>query len=131
MIAVLAAPVLLGPAAAVAQAPAPAPSPVPAPTPVVTTPGIPGNPTVPSDVANNPHPTMPWTVTSAYGVVQRWLWVPPRPVSLHDTVVYEPGYWVAQTNAGYYYPTRWVLREVAPGTVGWVLVNGGAVPYAR
>ena len=121
MIAVLAAPVLLGPAAAVAQAPAP----VPAPAPVVTTPGIPGNPTVPGDVANNPHPTMPWTVTSPYGVVQRWLWVPPQPVSLHDTVVYEPGYWVAQTNAGYYYPTRWVLREVAPGTVVRIRLSKG------
>ena len=96
-----------------------------------TTPGIPGNPTNPSDTVNNPHPTMPWAVTSPYGVVQRWVWMPPQPVVVNEQTVYQPGFWVAQTTAGYYYPVRWVLKEVAPGTVGWVLQNGGAVPFAR
>lgn len=118
---------LLSPAAAFAQSPPPAP---PAQS-VVTTPGIPGNPFVPSDRANNPHPTMPWLVTSPYGVVLRWIWMPPIPVTVDDQVIHQPGFWVAETTAGYYYPMRWVLGNVAPGKVGWVLMNGGAVPFAR
>jgi hypothetical protein len=119
----IAALVLLGPSAVGAQAPPP--------PPVVADPGLPGNPTQPADRANNPHPTMPWLVTSPYGVVQRWVWMPPQPVLVNEQIVYEPGFWVAQTTAGYYYPTRWVLRESAPGRYSWVLLNGGAVPFAR
>lgn len=120
-IAALLAAHVLWPVAAAAQGPAPA----------VTTPGVPGNPTNPADTVNNPHPTMPWNVTSPYGVLQRWVWMPPVPVVVNDQVVYQPGFWMAQTTAGYYYPVRWVLREVAPGTFGWVLLNGGAVPFGR
>jgi hypothetical protein len=95
-------------------------------------PGSPGNPTNPGDNVNNPHPTMPWWgVATPYGQLTQWVWMPPQPVVVNEQVLYQPGFWVAQTTAGYYYPKRWVLREVAPGTMGWVLLNGGAVPFAR
>ena len=55
----------------------------------------------------------------------------PQAVPVNGQVVYEPGFWVAHTTAGYYYPARWVLRARAAGTLGWVLLNGGAVPPAR
>jgi hypothetical protein len=93
---------------------------------------VPGNPTNPADTINNPHPTMPWVgITIPYGQFIRWVWMPPRPVVADEEILYEPGFWVAQTTAGYYYPVRWVLREVVPGTFGWVLLNGGAVPFAH
>jgi hypothetical protein len=123
-IAVMFAALVLGPAVAGAQAPTPAP--------VVPTPGVPGNPTNPADPINNPHPTMPWVgIPTPYGQFMRWVWMPPVPVVANDQVVYQPGFWAAQTTAGYYFPPRWVLREVAPGTHGWVLLGGGAVPPAR
>jgi hypothetical protein len=123
--------VLTWPAAAAAQGGAPAaPPPVP-PDNIFPIPGIPGKPFEPRDRANNPHPTMPWVVTSPYGVVQRWIWMPPEPVVANEGVLYQPGFWVAQTTTGYHYPVRWVLKEVAPGSFSWVLLNGGAVPFAR
>jgi hypothetical protein len=127
---------VLWPVVAMAQSPAPVPAtPAPAPaaaTTVVPTLGLPGNPTDPADTINNPHPTMPWVgITTPYGQFVRWVWMPPQPVVANDQVLYQPGFWVAQTTAGYYYPTRWVLQEVSAGTFGWVLVNGGAVPIAR
>jgi len=107
-------------------------APVPTPPAVVPTPGVPGNPTNPADTINNPHPTMPWVgIPTPYGQFIRWVWMPPEPLVTADRVLYQPGFWAAQTTAGYYYPARWVLREVVPGTVGWVLLNGGAVPSAR
>ena len=119
-IAVVLAAQLLWPVVAAAQAPG------------VPTPGAPGNPTNPADTVNNPHPTMPWVgIPTPYGQFLRWVWMPPVPVVAGDGVLYEPGFWAAQTTAGYYYPARWVLREVVPGTLGWVLLNGGAVPSAR
>ncbi len=109
---------VLGPVVAAAQAPAP------------TT--APGNPSNPGDTINNPHPTMPWFgIPTPYGQFVRWVWMPPQPVIANEQVLYQPGFWAAQTTAGYYYPVRWVLREVVPGTFGWVLVNAGAVPFAR
>ena len=30
-----------------------------------------------------------------------------------------PGFWVAETTAGYHYPPRWVLQEISPGTHSW------------
>lgn len=120
---------VLWPVVAGAQAPAPPPA-----TPAATAPtiGVPGNPTNPADTVNNPHPTMPWVgITIPYGQLLRWVWMPPQPVAANGQVLYQPGFWVAHTTAGYYYPARWVLREVSTGTFGWVLVNGGAVPFAR
>jgi hypothetical protein len=125
----LAVPLLLSAAVAGAQAPPPAPA---APDPVVPAPGIPGNPTNPADRANNPHPAMPWVgVTTPYGQLLRWVWMPPQPTVANDQVVQQPGYWVAQTTAGYYYPVRWIMSEVAPGQFSWVLMNGGFLPFAR
>lgn len=106
----------------------------PAPTPPVGIPNlsVPGNPTNPADTVNNPHPTLPWVgITTPYGQFLRWVWMPPQPVQTNERVLYQPGFWVAQTTAGYYYPARWVLREASDGTFGWVLVNGGPVPFAR
>jgi hypothetical protein len=123
-LAVLLAAQVLWPVVAWAQAPAP-------PAGALNL-GIPGNPTDPSDTVNNPHPTMPWVgVTTPYGQFLRWVWMPPQPVVANNGVLYEPGFWVAHTTAGYYYPARWVLREGSAGTFGWVLLNGGAVPLAR
>ena len=120
---------LLWPAVAGAQAPTP---PIAPPPPVTTNPSVPGNPTNPADAINNPHPTMPWVgIPTPYGQFLRWVWMPPQPVVANEQVFYQPGFWVAHTTAGYYYPPRWVLQEVAAGTLGWVLVNGGAVPPAR
>ncbi|HEY7516954.1 MAG TPA: hypothetical protein VIE36_01585 [Methylomirabilota bacterium] len=120
---------MLGPVAAGAQAPAP---PIASPPPVTPTVGVPGNPTNAADPLNNPHPTMPWVgITTPYGQFLRWVWMPPRPVVSNQQVIYQPGFWVAQTTAGYHYPPRWVLQEVSAGTHGWVLVNGGAVRAGR
>ena len=123
---VLLATQLLWPALAVAQdSPSTTPS-------IIPNTSVPGNPTNPADTINNPHPTMPWTgITTPYGQFVRWVWMPPQPVVTDHQVLYQPGYWVAQTTAGYYYPVRWALRETVPGTFGWVLLNGGAVPFAR
>ena len=98
-----------------------------------TTPGIPGNPTNPADTVNNPHPTMPWAgITTPYGQLIRWLWVGPKTIRTSEGVdLFEPGFWVRETTAGYYYPARWVLQETTPGNYGWVLINGGAVGYKR
>ena len=124
-------PVLAGAQAAAPSPAAPAPSPAAATT-VVPNLGVPGNPTNPADTVNNPHPTMPWVgITIPYGQFHLWVWMPPQPVVANDQVLYEPGFWAAQTTAGYYHPTRWVLREVSPGAFSWVLVNGGAIPFAR
>jgi hypothetical protein len=110
---------VLAPCAAAAQSPLP---------PGVTT----GNPFNPGD-PNNPHPTMPWFgPATPYGQFIRWVWMPPKALRTGDGAeLYEPGYWVSQTTAGYYYPPRWVLQETTPGTYGWALINGGAVPFAR
>ena len=117
---------VLAPVVAWAQAPAPAA------TAIVPNLGVPGNPTNPADTVNNPYPTMPWVgITTPYGQFLRWVWMPPQPLVANDQVLYQPGFWVAQTTAGYYYPARWVLQEVSAGTFGWVLVNGGAVPFVR
>jgi hypothetical protein len=123
-LAVIVAAQVLWPVVAGAQAPTPPAS--------ALNLGIPGNPTDPSDTVNNPHPTMPWVgVTTPYGQFLRWVWMPPQPVVADDRVLYEPGFWVVHTTAGYYYPARWVLRAGAAGTLGWVLLNGGAIPPAR
>jgi hypothetical protein len=109
----------LWPATVLAQSPLP-------PGPTTGNPNNPGDP-------NNPHPTMPWFgPATPYGQFIRWVWVPPKAVLTNERVeLYEPGYWVKETTAGYYYPVRWVLQETTPGNFGWVLLNHGAVPFAR
>jgi len=91
-----------------------------------------GNPT---DVINNPHPTMPWTGITYprrvnYGKVLRYFWVPPRRVAVDVTtsavptegerrVVEIPGYYITETTTGLYYPARWTLIQRSVGRYWW------------
>ncbi len=118
--AVLVVALILAPlATAVAQTAPAAPAAPGAPTTpaaVVT----PGNPSNPADVANNPHPTMPWFgQATPYGQFVRWLWQPPRAVAVGDRIVEQPGFWVAETTSGYYYPARWALAQEPTGQLAW------------
>ncbi len=91
----------------------------------------------------NPHPAMPWAGymnpnmgAFDYGQVLRYLPVPPQPVELELRVplpdgvpaqtqkqVQEiPGYVVAETTTGFYYPERWTLQQLNVGVYQWVQV---------
>ena len=52
---------------------------------------------------------------------------PPQYAVWRQTVVV-PGYWVRQTTAGDYYPQRWMLEQVAPGTYSWRLLPAEVRP---
>ena len=98
----------------------------------------PGNPTNPGDFVNNPHPAMPWAPFSPtrtdYGTVVQYIPVPSQqvvvrlPVRLPDGVppqtrqetVEIPGYYVAETTTGYWYPERWTLHQLNVGVYQWV-----------
>jgi hypothetical protein len=96
---------------------APAAPGAPATPPAAATPGNPSNP---ADVVNNPHPTMPWFgQATPYGQFVRWLWQPPRAVSVGGRIVQEPGFWVAETTSGYYYPQHWALAQEPTGELTW------------
>ena len=83
----------------------------------------PGNPSNPGDFSRNPHPEMPWFgPATPYGQFLRWVWVPPRAVAVGDRVVEEPGYWVAETTAGYYHPDHWTLAQGPTGELSWRMV---------
>jgi len=91
------------------------PQPLPAPNT--------GNPSNPADFANNPHPSMPWFgPDTPYGQFVRWVWVPPSAVVVGGQAVGQPGYWVAETTAGYYYPDRWALAQGPAGELTWRMV---------
>jgi hypothetical protein len=82
---------------------------------------VPGNPGNPGDSVNNPHPTMPWVgITTPYGQLIRYVWVPAQEIVLDTGTVEVPGYWAAETTVGYYYPEHWVL-EPTGDTYRWVL----------
>ena len=89
----------------------------------------------------NPHPAMPWAGymnpnmgAFDYGQVLRYLPVPPQPVELELMVpvpdgipaqtqkqVQEiPGYLIAETTTGFYYPERWTLQQLNVGVYQWV-----------
>ena len=53
---------------------------------------------------------------------------PPQYGVLRQTLVV-PGYWVRQTTAGTYYPARWTLEQVAPGTYQWRLLPAEVRAY--
>jgi hypothetical protein len=53
---------------------------------------------------------------------------PPQYGVLRQTLVV-PGYWVRQTTAGAYYPERWTLEQVAPGTYRWRLLPAEVRAY--
>ena len=48
--------------------------------------------------------------------------MPPRAVAVGDRVVDEPGYWVAETTAGYYHPDHWTLAQGPTGELAWRMV---------
>jgi len=92
----------------------------------------------PSDTTNNPHPVMPWSgITNPnrvnYGQVVRYIQVPSRQVVIEvpvptpeglprqtqRQVVQVPGYAVAETTTGFYYPERWTIEQVGAGVYQW------------
>ena len=97
-----------------------------------------GNPGNPGDTLNNPHPTMPWTGPTSpnntnYGDVVRYIQVAPRQLMLElpvptpeglprqnrRQVVEVPGYVIAETTRGFYYPERWTLEQLNVGVYQW------------
>jgi hypothetical protein len=119
------------PAAALAQNPAPPPT------------G--GNlPATPANILSNPNdfpiPTMPWnpsTRPELHGHVIGYVEVPSQtvtvelpvpdqaesaPFRLEPQVVTIPGYWVAETTTGYWYPQRWTLQQLNVGVYQWALL---------
>jgi len=94
-----------------------------------------GNPANPADNLNNPHPAMPWAFPNQvdYGQVIRYIEVPAQqvvltlPVSVPDGVPARaeqqmqtiPGYYVTETTTGYWYPERWMLRQLNVGVYQW------------
>jgi len=92
----------------------------------------------PTDTLNNPHPAMPWSgITNPnrvdYGRVVRYIQVPPRQVVIEvpastpeglprqsqRQVVQVPGYAIAETTTGFYYPERWTIEQVGAGVYQW------------
>jgi hypothetical protein len=93
------------------------------PTPSTPSPPAPGNPSNPGDFTNNPYPTMPWFgVGSPYGQFVRWVWVPARAFAVGGRVVEQPGFWAAETTAGYYYVDHWALAQGPTGELSWRMV---------
>src|SRR3989449_312056 len=45
---------------------------------------------------------------------------PTAPAQTQEQTVEIPGYYVAETTTGYWYPERWTLQEVTPGVYQWV-----------
>ena len=45
---------------------------------------------------------------------------PSAPAQTQEQTVEIPGYYVAETTTGYWYPERWTLQEVSPGVYQWV-----------
>ena len=92
----------------------------------------------PTDFSANPHPAMPWSgITNPtqvdYGQVIRYIQVPPQQVAIEvyvptpeglprqtqRQVVEVPGYYVAETTTGYYYPERWSIEQLSAGLYQW------------
>ncbi len=87
---------------------------------------------------NNPHPMQPWDPLSAthynYGTVIQYITVPPEqvvvrlsvplpdgvPPQTQEQMLEIPGYYVAETTTGYWYPERWTLWQVGVGVYQWV-----------
>jgi len=89
---------------------------------------------------NNAYPTQPWNQLGVgrvdYGQLVQYLVVPPENAALTlnvpvpDSVppqtrvetVEIPGYYVAETTTGYWYPDRWALQQLNLGVYQWVKV---------
>jgi hypothetical protein len=86
-----------------------------------------------------PHPMMPWSLGPAtpYGQLIRYFWVPAQQmviempvaqtqagaVGVQQQVVEVPGYYASETTLGFYYPDRWVIEQVGPGSYRWRLMT--------
>jgi len=100
-----------------------------------------GNPSNPADFIRNPHPAMPWApnnpdrfLSETYGTVIQYIAVPPQqavlslyvplpdgvPPQTSEQTVEIPGYYVAETTTGYWYPERWTLQQLNVGVYQWV-----------
>jgi hypothetical protein len=96
-----------------------------------------GNPNSPGDFVNNPHPAMPWAPYNPdrfrdYGTFVQYLPVPSQevviqvpvpdglPSQIQEETVEIPGYYVAETTTGYWYPERWSLQQLNVGVYQWV-----------
>ena len=82
-----------------------------------------------------PHPNMPWNPNNPnralYGDFVRYVEVAPQQVTIQvplkdgppgqtqSQIVEIPGYTVAETTTGYWYPQRPTLVQVAPGAYQW------------
>jgi len=94
-----------------------------------------GNPT---DFGKNPHPAMPWSgITNPnrvnYGEVVRHIQIPSQQVVIEVPVptpegfprqtqrqaVDVPGYVIAETTTGFYYPERWTIEQLNVGVYQW------------
>ena len=87
---------------------------------------------------NNPYPTQPWNQLGVgrvdYGQVVQYIAVPPQqavitlyvpngfPPQTRDEPVEIPGYYIAETTTGYWYPERWGLQQPNVGVYQWVKV---------
>jgi hypothetical protein len=82
-----------------------------------------------------PHPSMPWSPNNPnrvmYGDFVRYIEVPAQQVTIQVPVkdapagqtqaqnVEIPGYTVAETTIGYWYPARTTLVQLSPGVYQW------------
>jgi len=87
---------------------------------------------------NNAYPTEPWNQLGVgrvdYGQVVQYIAVPPQQAVLslyvplpdgvrpqtREEIVEIPGYYVAETTTGYWYPARWTLWQLNLGVYQWV-----------
>ena len=87
---------------------------------------------------NNAYPTQPWNQLGVgrvdYGQVVQYIAVPPQqavlslyvplpdgvPPQTREEIVEIPGYYVAETTTGYWYPERWTLQQLNVGVYQWV-----------
>jgi hypothetical protein len=101
-----------------------------------------GKPTQPfgdqPNLLNNPNATQPWNQFGVgrvdYGQILQYIPVAPQQVSItlyvpvpdgippqtQQQTVEIPGYYVAETTTGYYYPERWTLQQMNVGVYQWV-----------
>jgi len=98
-----------------------------------------GDPANPANFSANPHPGMTWAYYNPNlhgfeaGQIVRYIEVPAQqvvltlPVSVPDGVPARaeqqmqtiPGYYVTETTTGYWYPERWMLRQLNVGVYQW------------
>lgn len=96
-------------------------------------------PPPPPSPTSDPHPAMPWSGPwrgAEYGQFVRYLPVPGQqttievpvptpegvPRQTQQQVVEIPGYYVAETTTGYWYPERWTLEKLNEGVYQWRLL---------